>query len=120
LVGCAQRDSQCGGVRDITLKSIGEIKNENVFSLSKGEKCTYKITAKCGAPTFMLDIKSSVNDANTGISIIEYDNRRVDLNRAVSNQNDNLDQRRDKTFAQGWPARKFIPTAVNGEGQYNG
>jgi hypothetical protein len=74
LTMCPESRRKCGSKKEVRFNAEGEEEKLRVFNLTAGQKCSFKLNAKCGSPFFKVD--DWVNsDSTTGLMVnfIEYD-----------------------------------------------
>jgi len=76
-----------------------------VANLAKGESCTYKIRANCGAPAFLMESGSTAGFNEVGISYIEFNRNKVITDSEGSSSSSAIADRYNMTFETGMPPR---------------
>lgn len=73
LSQCPESRAKCGSRKEIEFNDAGEQINIRVFNLEQGDKCTYKLNAKCGSPFFKVDNFTDNKGNELQVSFIEFD-----------------------------------------------
>lgn len=73
---CPQRQKKCGSKQAVEFKTEGDKESITMKGLKKGESCTIKVRAKCGAPGFKLT-GGTGDSSKLDISYVEYNQGEV-------------------------------------------
>ena len=74
LGACPHKQSKCGSKNYFQYNRENEQSSTTSINLLKGESCTYRVEANCGAPGFMLEDGSTADTNYVGISYTEWNN----------------------------------------------
>lgn len=73
LTACPTSKAKCGSYKEVTFDEAGNKTTLQIFNLTEGETCSYKLNAECGSPYFKVDDFRNQDDSALQVSFIEYD-----------------------------------------------
>lgn len=71
---CPFKKDKCGGTQEASFSKENESATVKATNLEKGESCTWKVKASCGAPAFKVKkFAADYDDTNFEVDFIEYE-----------------------------------------------
>lgn len=73
LAACPFEETICGTTREFSYTAIGDTGTVTLTALAAGSVCSYVIKTSAGAPNFIIDATTTVDNDKAQIAWLEYD-----------------------------------------------
>ena len=73
LAACPFEETICGTTREVSFTAVGDTNAITLTKLAAGSVCSYVIKTSAGAPNFVIDATTTVDNDKAQIAWLEYD-----------------------------------------------
>ena len=112
LAACPFEETVCGTTREVSFTAVGDTNSITLTKLAAGSVCSYVIKTSAGAPNFVIDATTTVDNDKAQIAWLEYDAKDITTWQAAGTGAGAVTGFPAKTFPINTQAVSFLSTCT--------